>query len=217
MMFVAGIIVAILVSSALSTVIATQFAVGPQGPVGPQGSKGDQGYTGEHGVTGPQGLQGVTGSQGVTGPQGAAGATGADGAQGIQGPEGDTGPQGLQGIQGPVGGFGAPDYDSGWVALHNGETVFFTHNLGTEDNLFVYLYGRALYFGQWVYHQDVLGTDTFLSGSEYVWIGASWYTLNENEIGVVRATDDLSWDECRVLIWEIEEPTSNPLLSSNSE
>ena len=41
MMFVAGIIVAILVSSALSTVIATQFAVGPQGPVGPQGSKGD--------------------------------------------------------------------------------------------------------------------------------------------------------------------------------
>ena len=101
--------------------------------------------------------------------------------------------------------------------MHNGETVFFTPNLGTEDNLFVYLYGRALYFGQWVYHQDVLGTDTFLSGSEYVWIGASWYTLNENEIGVVRATDDLSWDECRVLIWEIEEPTSTPLLSSNSE
>lgn len=42
MMFIAGIVIAILVSSALSTVIAIQFAVGPQGPIGLQGPKATQ-------------------------------------------------------------------------------------------------------------------------------------------------------------------------------
>lgn len=53
--FIVGLIVAIIASSALSTVIATQLAVGPQGP---KGDKGD---------TGPQGLQGEQGPPGVWG------------------------------------------------------------------------------------------------------------------------------------------------------
>jgi len=50
--FVVGLVIAILASSALSTVVATQWAVGPQGPQGPQGPKGDTGAQGEQGVPG---------------------------------------------------------------------------------------------------------------------------------------------------------------------
>ena len=55
------------VSSAISTVIATQLAMGMQGNVGPQGPQGDKGDTG------PQGPQGDIGLQGLQGPQGPAG------------------------------------------------------------------------------------------------------------------------------------------------
>lgn len=87
-MFVVGIVVAILVSSALSIVIATQFAVGPQGPAGVEGPKGDTGDIGPQGLagdTGPAGLQGAAGSQGATGATGTQGLTGKQGLQGEQG------------------------------------------------------------------------------------------------------------------------------------
>jgi len=45
--FIAGLVAAILVSSSLSTVIATQWARGPQGETGPQGIQGIQGVQGE--------------------------------------------------------------------------------------------------------------------------------------------------------------------------
>lgn len=83
--FIAGLVAAILVSSSLSTVIATQWARGPQGETGPQGPAGHQGEIGSQGV---QGLQGVQGPQGI---------------QGVQEPEGDTGPQDPQGEQRPIG------------------------------------------------------------------------------------------------------------------
>jgi len=79
----------------------------------------------------------------------------------------------------------------------------------------VYLCGRAMWLGEWVYHQDYIGTDSFLSGEEYVWIGASWFTVSENEIGVIRGPADPTWEQCRVYIWEIEDQTSTPLLSHN--
>jgi hypothetical protein len=44
--FIAGLIVAILASSSLSTIIATQWAVGPQGPKGDKGDTGPQGPPG---------------------------------------------------------------------------------------------------------------------------------------------------------------------------
>jgi hypothetical protein len=80
--FLAGLIVAILVSSGVSAVVSTQWARGPQGPEGPQGLQGEQGI---------QGLTGATGATGATGPAGA------------KGDKGDTGATGATGAQGPAG------------------------------------------------------------------------------------------------------------------
>ena len=110
-MFVTGLVVAILASSALSTLIATQFAVGQQGPAGLQGLKGDKGDAGPQGVKGPQG------------------------AIGQEGPAGPIGPQGEMGLQGPVGGLISPAYDSGWTPIVFGTSNFFEHGLGTTDVL----------------------------------------------------------------------------------
>ncbi len=99
-MFIAGVIVAILASSAISTVISTQLAVGPEGP---KGDTGDEGPQGDIGPQGQQGLQGPAGPKGDTGEQGPQGPQGLQGEQGPEGPTGATGPQGPQGIQGPVG------------------------------------------------------------------------------------------------------------------
>jgi len=93
--FIAGLIVAVLASSALSTTVATQLAVGPQGPKGDQGDTGSQGPIGPQGETGPAGPQGLKGDVGDTGPQGT------QGIQGIQGPKGETGDTGSEGPPGP--------------------------------------------------------------------------------------------------------------------
>lgn len=96
--FIVGLVIAILVSSALSTLITTQFAIGPQGPEGPEGATGVQGLTGSAGATGVKGDIGLRGATGVTGATGATGAIGATGPQGTTGATGATGPQGPQGI-----------------------------------------------------------------------------------------------------------------------
>ena len=95
--FNAGIIIAILASSAISVGVSTTLIAGPQGPEGPQGDTGPQGSTG------PQGPQGETGATGATGP---IGLTGPQGQTGLQGPSGTTGPQGPQGPQGETGNTG---------------------------------------------------------------------------------------------------------------
>jgi hypothetical protein len=83
--FIAGLIITILVASAISAGIAvsTQLITGPQGP---QGEQGETGATGPRGATGPAGPQGETG---LAGPQG---------EQGLEGPQGPQGPQGERGI-----------------------------------------------------------------------------------------------------------------------
>ena len=60
-MFIVGLIIAILASSAISALATTQLAL----VRGPKGDKGDKGDTG---ATGPQGATGATGPQGATGP-----------------------------------------------------------------------------------------------------------------------------------------------------
>jgi hypothetical protein len=70
---VAGIVIAILASSAISIGGPMMLAIGPEGPEGPQGE------------TGPQGLQGTQGEIGATGR------TGPQGEQGIQGIQGERG------------------------------------------------------------------------------------------------------------------------------
>jgi hypothetical protein len=63
-MFIAGIVIAILISSAVSVAVSTQLITGPMGPPGPQG---DPGPTGATGPAGPQGPQGEMGPQGASG------------------------------------------------------------------------------------------------------------------------------------------------------
>jgi len=73
--FIVGLIIAILVSSSMSTLATTQLLnlQGPQGPkgdTGPQGPQGVQGPKGEKGDAGLQGPQGEIGEQGPQGPKG---------------------------------------------------------------------------------------------------------------------------------------------------
>ena len=82
---IAGIVIAILASSAISVGASTMLAVGPQGSEGPQGPQGEQGIQGLTGDTGSQGPQGATGTQGEKGDKGDTGETGATGPEGPPG------------------------------------------------------------------------------------------------------------------------------------
>jgi hypothetical protein len=82
--FVVGLIAAILVASLISV------GVSSLGIVGQKGEKGDKGDTGATGETGATGATGATGPAGATGATGSTGATGPQGPQGIQGPPGVT-------------------------------------------------------------------------------------------------------------------------------
>jgi hypothetical protein len=84
--FVVGLIAAIIIASLISAGISSFLTVGQKG------EKGDKGNTGATGDTGPTGPTGPAGANGATGP---AGATGATGATGLQGPQGNQGPPGV--------------------------------------------------------------------------------------------------------------------------
>ena len=219
--FVVGLIIAILASSALSTVVATQWAIGPQGPKGDKGDTGPQGPQGETGLQGPQGEQGPQGIQGIQGPKGDKGDTGPQGPQGLQGetgPQGETGLQGPQGEQGPQGpqgpqgepGLGvepgflvAPAFDSGWVGNWTLDEFYFinlTHGLNTTE-VFVYVIGR---FENESIHQFAYGLLLEAFGG----YGVFW-VLTENEIQIYRMEPDdapWAWLEVRVMIWKITQP-----------
>jgi len=114
------------------------------------------------------------------------------------GPQGPIGPQGLQG---PPGGFGAPDYDSGWVSFESVSSSL-DHGLGTK-NLFVYLVGRQFSLLEpagWRTHQKKIGTD---DDGDDLW-GVYWSLIDENTIYVQRAFDEWRWEYFRVYIWIIQ-------------
>ncbi len=77
--FVAGLIITILVASAISAGIAvsTQLITGPRGPQGETGETGPQGPAGPQGEKGETGDRGPAGDTGPAGPQGPAGVNGA--------------------------------------------------------------------------------------------------------------------------------------------
>jgi len=116
------------------------------------------------------------------------------------GPQGPQGEQGPAGPQGPPGGFGAPDYDSGWVSFEIVSSSL-DHGLGTK-NLFVYLVGRQFSLFEpagWRTHQKKIGTDN--DGGD-LW-GVYWSLIDENTIYVQRAVDEWRWEYFRVYIWII--------------
>ena len=124
----------------------------------------------------------------VPGPQGPAGSTG---------PEGPEGPQGLIG---PAGGFGAPDFDSGWVELSKGENLIGTLSEIDASNVFVYLMGRLdplLEAHQYYYGVDMYDPDDWIDR------GATWYFDYTQNLYVVRGYFDEHWTEARVIVWEL--------------
>jgi len=176
--FILGVTIAIIFSVITSLALSMHFAVGPQGEMGLQGPQGETGLQGPKGEKGEEGLQGTQGETGLQGPQGI------QGSQGLKGEKGDTGLQGL------TGGFGNPDYDSGWVHLALNDYTDFRHNLGQEDNLFVYIIGRYYYEGYYWYCQDTY----------YI----TWITLDANTLTVFRLEEDTFYEQARVFIWKIE-------------
>ncbi|MCK4477541.1 hypothetical protein KAU88_03310 [Candidatus Bathyarchaeota archaeon] len=117
---------------------------------------------------------------------------------------GPPGPQGETGPQGALGGFDAPDYDSGWVSAAGwvNDRKSFDHGLGTTD-LFVYVYGRLIEGGDWVYHQIGIGWDTTIDGVDIAFTGMRWLLVDENTVDLLRGYEDWQWEEARVLIWVI--------------
>ena len=160
---VVGVVVAILVASAISLGGYTQLALIPAG------LKGENGDTGPQGATGPVGPQGETGATGTAGPTGPTGQTGAAGPTGPAGPQGPTGATGATGPQGPAGlgvspgSLVAPAYDSGWMNITNitGQNIVLTHNLGSSD-IVVEIHGRTTAAGG--IHQKNLGLTGYTSG-----------------------------------------------------
>jgi hypothetical protein len=178
--FIAGLIIAILASSAISTVVSMQWAKGPKG------DKGDQGDTGPQGTQGTQGLQGIQGVQGI------------QGLQGIQGPQGEQGPPGTFTIGNMTGWLSAPAYDSGWVSIFpsypksTGPYVF-EHGLDTT-NVMICL-GRNCSESGIVYSMSSAPV-----GKIY------WMYLSDSEISVYIDHYDQQYDSIRVMIWKISEP-----------
>lgn len=68
----------------------------------------------------------------------------------------------------------------------------FDHDLGQNDNIFVYIIGRYYSVDNtWIVNQEPYSI--------------TWTTSDENSIIVYRIADDYYYDEARVLIWKIED------------
>ncbi len=96
-------------------------------------------------------------------------------------------------------GLGAPDYDSGWVSIDTSQELTFTHNLNTTEVL-VYVIGKD---------SDPPGINQINYGSNVysgIGAGAYWHSLTQNNVKVHRESDDVNWDQVRVMIWKIPEP-----------
>ena len=103
----------------------------------------------------------------------------------------------LENFNEPVNKFGPPDYNSGWKNLEvkhmtEGVWINFTHNLGCEENLFVYILGRSYVDNEYTYFQDATGV--------------TWKTLDKSTIAVMGLNPQytLSNSQVKVSIWVME-------------
>jgi len=174
--FMAGLILAVLASSAISTAVSMQWAMGPRG------DKGDQGDTGLQGSQGIQGLPGINGSQGIQGPQG---------LMGIQGNQGEQGPPGTFTIENMTGFLPAPAYDSGWVQIgYPYGPYILEHNLHTTEVL-IYAYSNT---SEWVgFYCGYWGSNHHL-----------WWYFNDTTLSVYADPFTLgSHDQFRIMMWKL--------------
>lgn len=198
--FIAGIVIAILASSAVSAGISTQLLT--LVPQGPQGEKGETGQQGATGATGPTGANGAMWWNGTGTPTASLGSNGdfylnlANGdvynrisgswskVANIQGPTGATG---VQGPQGPPGGLYAPSYDSGWVDITDkaGQGFTLTHNL-SSTNVLVDVTGLMTQAD--APHQFYLGLTSYTSGFEQAY-GNTTTTAYDTVNSMVQTAD----------------------------
>ena len=179
-MVVAAVTVALSVSLTLGAImvvpsIRDQLS-GPAGPEGPEGPRG------------PKGSSGIQGITGVPGPEGPVGPVGPPGPQGVEGPLGE---------RGPAGGWGAPDYDSGWVSVSPGDTVRLQHGLGLE--VFVYILGKH---PTPFTHQVYMGSEKYNQTGKMYEEGVLWKNFGPY-IQVKRMNDDTLYTQIRVYVWRI--------------
>ena len=92
---------------------------------------------------------------------------------------------------------GAPEYDSGWYTINQGQSIVLNHNLGTT-NVIVYMIGNDTDSTRYV-QQIGFGGDSYFGGAG----GAYWYELTSTTIKTTRAANDNDWHQMRVFIWKI--------------
>jgi len=86
---------------------------------------------------------------------------------------------------------GLPDYDSDWVSIGTGDTIF-SHNLQSTD---VLVYVLAKDNQGLIHHNGYGGYDSK---------GAFWFNLTDNSVIIHRNSLDGEWVSVRVMIWKIE-------------
>jgi len=181
--FAAGIIIAILAASIVSTGISMELAKGP---------KGDKGDTGATGAQGSQGAQGPQGSQGIQGDQGIQGTIGPQGEQGIQGPPG------VFTIQNMSGWISTPAYDSGWISIrYNSSEITLIHGLNTTNLMVYYLRNTTSLNVNGIYQDLFSGPAVF------------WRLSSDNEIKVSAPSipgGNVDTDYIRIMIWKVSLP-----------
>jgi hypothetical protein len=208
--FVVGLIVAILVSTAISAGFLTQ--------AGTQGLKGDTGPPGEQGLKVRQdlaALQEKQAQQELKAPQGLQDQQDLQDLKEQQAPQelldqlGRPEPQDfkdhkdlwdLRACRDPPGPY-LPDYDSGWVDISDRTGQYFnvTHSLNTAE-ITVYITGKVSVSGGT--HQMYLGLTGNLAGEGE--LGLAWTNSTSNTVTLYRGADDLYWNYVRVRVWRIE-------------
>lgn len=95
-------------------------------------------------------------------------------------------------------GLGTPDYNSGWVAINQGQTLQLQHNLHTKDVL-VYVIGNDGYL--YFIHQISYGGDVQPGDTQE---GLYWHSLTEDSIKLYRYPTDSRYYVVRVMIWKFQ-------------
>ena len=90
---------------------------------------------------------------------------------------------------------GAPDYDSGWVGIAQGEAFMLTDNLGTT-NVLVYMTGNGQYGVAQFGYGGIYWSNAYNAG-----YGAYWYDLTPNAIIIYRLPQDYWFAAVRVQMW----------------
>jgi hypothetical protein len=100
----------------------------------------------------------------------------------------------------------APDYDSGWTDINQGQTIIFPHNVGiTHTDLTV---GLTFSHTTWGIHRigyGGLAIDDWQGITQKLW-GAHWHNLTDNAVRVTRHPHDPNVQQVRVIVVHADRP-----------